>query len=326
MIVKNSIIEPDAYILYNDDMPHLNYHHLRYFWVIATEGSMSRAAQRLNVSPSSLSVQIKALEDRLGQLLFERKGRALVLTEAGRIALDYANQVFQSGHELIEALTGLRPGHQALRIGAVATLSRNFQIGLLRPLIGRDGVELVIRSGGLVDLLAQLDGHKLDLVLANQPAVSDDTNEFQSTLLAEQPLSLVSRPAKKQAKLRFPDDLAHVPVVVPARGSAIRSSFDALVARAGIQPVILAEIDDMAMLRLMARESPGVTLVPPVVVVDELKAGVLVERCRIPELREEFYAIMRRRLYPNPLLATLLKSHAMAGGEKKRSTPKRLQD
>src|SRR5579871_2706989 len=110
-------------------MPHLNYHHLRYFWAIASEGSMSRAAERLNVSPSSLSVQLKAIESQLGQQLFDRQGKSLTLTEAGRIALRYANDIFRSGHELIEALSGLHPDRKLLRIGAAATLSRNFQIG-----------------------------------------------------------------------------------------------------------------------------------------------------------------------------------------------------
>lgn len=287
-------------------MPQLNFHHLRYFWVIASEGGMSRAARRLNVSPSSLSVQLKALEDQLGQALFERKGKALVLTEAGRIALDYANTVFRSGHELLEALTGLAPGRQVLRIGAMATLSRNFQIGLLRPLFGREGIEIIMRSGALPDLLAQLDAHKLDVILANQPAMLDAESELQSTLLAEQPVSLVGRRPAKRVRFQFPEDLAQVPVVLPARGSAIRSSFDAIVGRAGIQPVIVAEVDDMAMLRLMARESGCLTLVPPVVVVDELKSGVLVERYRIPELREQFFAITRQRRLQNKLLTELL--------------------
>ncbi|MBS0244325.1 MAG: LysR family transcriptional regulator, partial [Proteobacteria bacterium] len=242
-------------------MPHLNFHHLRYFWVIATEGSMSRAARRLNVSPSSLSVQIKALEDQLGQRLFNRLGKSLQLTEAGRIALDYATTVFQSGHELIEAMSGLRPGRQILRIGATATLSRNFQIGLLKPLIGRDDVELVIHSGVFADLLAQLDSHKLDLILANLPAPPSPDMSFDNTLLAEQPVSLVGKPNKKQKPFRFPSSVAEVPMILPGRGSSLRSAFDALIARAGIKPTILAEVDDMAMLRLMARESHGVTLV-----------------------------------------------------------------
>lgn len=303
-------------------MPHLNYHHLRYFWMIASEGSMSRAARRLNVSPSSLSVQLKALEDQLGQSLFERKGKALILTEAGRIALDYANTVFRSGHELLEALTGLSPGRQVLRIGAVATLSRNFQIGLLRPLIGQPGIELVIRSGGLAELLAQLDAHKLDIVLSNQAAMIDADSELQTTLLAEQPVSIVGPRPAKRAALRFPRDLHDEPIVLPARGSAIRSSFDAIVGRAGVEPRIVAEVDDMAMMRLMARESGWLALVPPVVVVDELKAGILVERCRIAQLKEEFYAITRRRKLQNQLLVKLL---SREGSQKPPTAPARRQ-
>ncbi|MFN3868144.1 MAG: LysR family transcriptional regulator [Hyphomicrobiaceae bacterium] len=287
-------------------MPHLNYHHLRYFWVIANEGSMSRAAERLNVSPSSLSVQLKALEAHLGQALFERKGKALVLTEAGRIALDYANTVFRSGHELLEALTGLTPGRQVLRIGAVATLSRNFQIGLLRKLIARPGVEIIIRSGAFADLLAQLDAHKLDIVLANQPALADAETELQSTLLAEQPVSLIGRKTSKRKRIRFPNDLADIPLILPARGSAIRSAFDAIVGRAGVAPRIVAEVDDMAMMRLLARESGCLTLVPPIVVLDELKSGLLIERCRVAELSEHFYAITRRRRMQNRLVAEML--------------------
>lgn len=289
-------------------MPHLNYHHLRYFWVIASEGSMSRAAERLSVSPSSLSVQLKALEEQLGQQLFERRGRSLVLTEAGRIALEYATTVFRSGHELIEALSGLQPGRQMLRIGAAATLSRNFQIGFLRPLVGRSGIELVLRSGNVPDLLEQLDAHKLDLVLANQPAPPDAETAFDSTLLAEQPVSLVARAPKPGRRFSFPADLAQTPLVLPGRGSAVRSAFDALLGRAGLAPTILAEVDDMAMLRLMARESDGVTLVPLVVVVDELRSGVLVERHRLKDIREQFFAITQHRRFPNRLVLDLLTS------------------
>ncbi|MEZ5816991.1 MAG: LysR substrate-binding domain-containing protein [Hyphomicrobiaceae bacterium] len=302
-------------------MPHLNYHHLRYFWIIASEGSMSRAARRLNVSPSSLSVQLKALEEQLGQSLFERKGKALLLTEAGRIALEYANTVFTSGHELLEALTGLSPRRHVLRVGAVATLSRNFQIGLMRPLVGREGVELIVRSGGLQDLLAQLDAHKLDVVLTNQPAQADAETELQTTLLDEQPVSIVGRRPARRTRFRFPEHLSGEPIVLPARGSAIRSSFDGLLARAGIEPKIIAEIDDMAMLRLMARESGCLALVPPVVVVDELKSGILVERCRIAELKEQFYAITRRRRLQNPLVVDLLAGSGGSSAQQRSGKP-----
>lgn len=289
-------------------MPHLNYHHLRYFWIIASEGSMTRAAKRLNVSPSSLSVQLKSLEGQLGQQLFERRGKSLALTEAGRIALDYANTAFRSGHELIEALSGLQPGRQVLRIGAAATLSRNFQIGFLRTLVGRSGIGLVLRSGIVADLLDQLDSHKLDLVLANHPAPPDAEVMFDSTLVAEQPVSLVARPPKPKRRFKFPEDLNETPLLLPGRGSAIRSTFDALLGRASIRPTVLAEVDDMAMLRVMARECDGLTLVPPIVVVDELKSGILIERCRLRDIREQFYAITQQRRFPNPLVSELLGS------------------
>lgn len=287
-------------------MPHLNYHHLRYFWIIATEGSMSRAARLLNVSPSSLSVQVKALEDQLGQQLFERVGRTLQLTEAGRIALDYAGSVFRSGHELIETLSGLRPGRQLLRVGAAATLSRNFQIAFLRPLIGRSEVELVIHTGLFGDLLRSLEAHKLDVVLANHPAPPDANSDFENTLIDEQRVSLVGRKPPKPTRFRFPQDLAHTPIILPGRGGALRSAFDALLGNSRIKPIIAAEVDDMAMLRLMARESGGVTLVPSIVVIDELRSGLLVERVRLAALKEQFFAVTRQRRYPNPLVAELI--------------------
>ncbi|PPD44080.1 MAG: LysR family transcriptional regulator [Methylocystis sp.] len=287
-------------------MAYLNYHHLRYFWAIANEGSLTRAARRLNVSPSSLSVQLKTLEDQLGQALFQRRGRTLQLTEAGRIALGYANAVFKSGDELLSTLEGLgSTTRQTLRVGVVATLSRNFQIELLRPLIGRRDVELIIRSGVFVDLLARLEDHSIDLVLANQPAMLDQDADWQNALIAEQSVSLIGAPGFLKKPLRFPKDLARTPVAVPGRGSGIRTAFDKLLDAADIRPVVIAEVDDMAMLRLIAREGSCLVLVPPVVVVDELEAGALVEHCRLPQIKEAFYAITRRRRFPNSLLGEL---------------------
>ena len=117
-------------------MAALNYHHLRYFRAIAREGSLTGAARRLNVAPSALSIQLRTLEDALGHALFARTGRTLTLTEAGRIALDHAETIFRTGEDLVARLKGQAAAQQVLRIGAVATLSRNFQLGLLGPLIG----------------------------------------------------------------------------------------------------------------------------------------------------------------------------------------------
>lgn len=292
-------------------MKSLNFNHLRYFWAVAHEGNLTRAAERLNLSQSALSVQIQKLEHQLGHPLFERIGKRLVLTEAGQISLDYADSVFQAGDELVSTLDG-RPlaNRQVLRVGALTTLSRNFQLEFLRPLVGRADVELIVRSGTTRDLLAQLEAHAIDVVLSNSATPRDARAPFRNHLLNQQPISLVGRPKPNRPPFRFPEDLRSEPILLPSLDSDIRVGFDRLLDLAGIRPIILAEVDDMAMLRLLAREREGVTLVPPIVVRDELEAGVLVEHCRIPQLTESFYAIIQNRRFPNQLLGDLLARYA----------------
>lgn len=288
-------------------MKTLNFNHLRYFWAVAHEGSLTRAAERLHLSQSSLSVQIQKLEHQIGHPLFDRIGRKLVLTEAGQIALDYADRVFDAGEELLSTL-GERATdrRQTLRVGALTTLSRNFQLEFLRPLMGRPDVDLVVRSGSTQELLTQLDAHGLDIVLTNTAAPLDARSLLRNHLLDEQPVSLVGRPLASGRAFRFPEDLSTQSLLLPGQDSEIRVSFDRLLEAAGVRPTILAEVDDMAMLRLLARERDGITLVPPIVVRDELRAGVLVEHHRIPDVTERFYAIVKQRRFPNRLVRQLL--------------------
>ena len=293
-------------------MRDLNFNHLRYFWAVAHEGSLTRAADRMNLSQSALSVQIQKLEHQMGHPLFERVGRKLVLTEAGRIALDYADTVFKAGDELLSTLRGQPAAtRRVLRVGALTTLSRNFQLEFLRPLVDRPDVELIARSGNLRDLLAQLEAPAIDVVLANSAAPLDARSSLRNHLLNEQPVSLVGHPRRGRRKFKFPEDLRTEPILLPSLDSDIRVAFDRVLELAGIRPTILAEVDDMAMLRLLARERAGVTLVPPIVVRDELETGVLVEHCRIPEVTETFYAIVQKRRFPNRLLNELLPSDAL---------------
>lgn len=288
-------------------MAFLNYHHLRYFRAIAMEGSLTKAAKQLKLSQSALSVQLRSLETSLGQPLFERKHKTLVLTEAGRIALEYAHAIFRSGEELSDVLKNhAGRGRGLLRVGAASNLSRNFQLSFLRPLIPRDDVELIIHSGTLRELLVQLQNHKLDVVLSNTPVRRDAETGFHSHLLDEQSVSLVGHKKRGMRPFRFPEDLRKTPIVLPSLESSIRTAFDILMDQSGIRPIIAAEVDDMAMLRLMARETHGVTLVPPVVVKDELETGTLVERHRFPQIKETFYAITPSRRFPNLILRELM--------------------
>jgi LysR family transcriptional regulator, transcriptional activator of nhaA len=285
----------------------LNFHHLRYFWMIASTGSMTAAAERLNVSVSSLSIQLKELEQRIGQPLFTRESRKLILTEAGRLVFDHAAIIFQTADELTRAIgKGDKNRTQAIHVGSVATLSRNFQIEFLAPILNRHDVEIELRSGSMTELLAGLRDHTLDLVLSNLPAPHDAETGWHSTLVHQQAVSLISQPVKGDKRLRFPQSLKTQPIMLPSSRSNVRVAFDLAMAQAGIEPMIIAEVDDMSMLRLLAGTRDGLTLVPPVVVRQELDRGTLVERCRIPDIQERFYAITRDRRFPNPLVKELL--------------------
>lgn len=288
-------------------MNSLNFHHLRYFHTVAHEGNLTRAAERLNVSQSAVSTQIRQLEERLGQALFERRGRALFLTEAGRITLDHADAIFATGEELLNTL-GERPSNrrQVLRVGSLATLSRNFQIGFLQPLIGQDDVEIVIRSGALGDLLNSLEAHRLDVVLANVSPPRDAATPWISHLIAEQPISLIGTPERVGEKPDFEGLLVSEPLILPTVESSIRAGIDALFQRLQIRPHIAAEVDDMAMIRLLLREGAGLAAVPGIVVKDELETGLLVEVEQFPQLCETFFAVTLARRFPNPLLRLLL--------------------
>jgi LysR family transcriptional regulator, transcriptional activator of nhaA len=292
-------------------MPFLNYHHLRYFRVIARELSLTRAAAKLHLSTPALSMQLKQLEESLGHSLFERSRAGLTLTEAGRLTLDYAEEIGRSGEELMDVMQHRpRGGRQVLRVGAMATLSRNFQLEFLQPALHQPQVEVVIRSGALRELLVALHAHEVDVILSNQAARRDAERPWHSHLLADQAVSLVGVPKWKRKRLRFPADFGDVPVILPSMDSNTRAAFDRLTAAAGARPRILAEVDDMAMLRLLAREGEGLALVPPVVVRDEIESGVLVETHRIPQIRETFYAITPSRRFPNQLVGDLVRQMA----------------
>ncbi|MFN3261489.1 MAG: LysR family transcriptional regulator [Pikeienuella sp.] len=289
-------------------MAEINLHHLRLFRAVATDGTLTGAARRLNLSQSAVSTQIRALEAALGHALFERRGRGLAITEAGRIALDHAEAVFRAAEDLTATLKETGRARRALRVGALATLSRNFQIGFLRPLVGRADVEVVLRSGLQEELLRGLDSLALDLVLTNMPPAQDAASPWLVQRLAEQPVSLIGAPGRIGAGRTLRDLLETEPLILPARGAAIRAGFDALAERLGVSPAIAAEADDMAMLRLLAREDAGLAVIPPIVVRDELESGALREAARLDGITESFLAVTRERRFPNPLLAELFRA------------------
>lgn len=285
----------------------MNYNHLRYFWVVAREGKLTAAAEKLNLSQSALSAQIRTLEDRIGQALFERRGRRLVLTRAGQVALEYAETIFSAGEEMQARLRQSNPaGRHTVRIGALSTLSRNFQIRFIRQLMSDDDVDLVVRSGGFAELLAALKAHRLDIVLVNQVPLRDSATQWTAHVLDEQGVSLVGTSSRLAGRTDLAELLSGEPLVLPTADSGYRNGVDILLQQLDIHPEIAAEVDDMAMLRLMAREDVGLAVIPPIVVTDELASDALIEACVLPGVTETFAAlVMSRSIKDSSLEATL---------------------
>lgn len=288
-------------------MAQLNLHHLRLFRAVARDGTLTGAARQLNLSQSALSTQLRALEASLGHDLFERRGRGLVLTEAGRIALDHAEAIFRTADDLTATLRESGRARRALRVGALATLSRNFQMQFLRPLIGRADVEVVLRAGSQDELLRGLEGLALDVVLTNLAPARDAASPWLVHPIDEQPVGLIGTPDRVgPAPEPLKALLQTQPLILPTRETALRAAFDALAARLEVSPVVAAEVDDMAMIRLLARADAGLAIIPPIVVQDELAAGTLVEAARLDGIGESFIAVTLHRRFPNPLLAEVL--------------------
>lgn len=287
-------------------MASLNYNHLRYFWAVAHDGNLTRTAGRLNLTQSALSVQIRKLEENLGHALFERRGRQLHLTEAGQIALDHADAIFATGDELLGTLRQSGMTRQALRVGSLATLSRNFQMEFLRPILGRTDIDLILRSGSAGELLRALEALNLDVVLLNQAPAGDAVTPLVTHRLAERSVSLVGTPARLGEAASLADRLRKHPIILPTVDSSVRTGFDALADRLDVRPQIVAEVEDMAMMRLLAREDIGLAVLPPIVVKDEIAGGVLVAGDRLPGITETFHAVTMARRFPNPLVRLLL--------------------
>lgn len=287
-------------------MARLNYHHLYYFWRVASDGNLTRVAGQLHVSQSALSSQIRQLEDQWGTPLFDRRGRQLLLTEAGQRVLNYANDIFARGEELESLLRqGMQSDAQRLRIGMLSTISRNFIDAILAPLLDDRQVRFSLHSMSLESLLDGLAKHQLDVALTTSNVQGSDQLVWQSQLLDRQPVSIVGPPTLRP-NTDFPTGYDGLRWVLPAPNTEIRSAFDAFCTFWQFQPEIQAEADDMAMLRLLARDSGALAVLPPVVVRDEVGAGSLTEYLSLPNVFESFYAITVKRSFIPEALSRLL--------------------
>jgi len=289
-------------------MARLNYHHLYYFWQVAKEGNLTRAAARSHVSQSALSIQIKQLEEAMGIQLFKRDGRRLVLTEAGQRTFHYAGEIFSKGEELESfLLSGAESGSATISIGVLSTMSRNFIESFIEPLLLRQDVRFDLQARGQGNLLNDLANHQIDLALTNIQVGGSSERLWESQLLARQPVSIVAPPGLVSSR-KFSRQYKEQRWVLPVEGSPIRAGFDSFCAQQQFTPTIVAEANDMAMLRLLARDTHALAVLPSVVVKDELSSGRLVHMMDLPNLYENFYAVTVRRQFPSRLISELLQN------------------
>jgi len=286
----------------------LNYHHLRYFWVVARQGGVARASRELHITPSAISLQLQALERALGEQLFTRKGRAMVLTDVGRVALRYADEIFSTGQELLDVLRG-RPTGRPLRlvVGVASAVTKLVAFRLLRPALKLpDPVRLVCVEGGTDSLIARLAVHGLDLVITDAPLGAGVKVRAFSHLLGECGVTFFARRAAA-ARLRrgFPGSLDGAPMLLPSEGAMMRRSLDQWFGAIGARPSIVGEFEDSALLKVFGSAGTGVFPVPTIVEREMQRQYDVGLVGRTEEARERYYAISLERRLTHPAVVAI---------------------
>lgn len=289
-------------------MEWLNYHHLRYFWTVAREGSILRACEKLLVSQPTVSTQIRLLERSLGEKLFTRVGRNLVLTEAGRTVYRYADEIFALGQEISDALRGKSPRYGLkLVVGVTDVLSKLIAYRLLEPALHLpEPVHFVCREGKAEDLLADLAVHRLDLVLSDTPVTPTIHVRAFNHLLGECGISIFGTAAlAKRYRRDFPRSLDGAPMLLPTENTTLRQVMEQWFQAAAIRPAAVAEFEDSALLKVFGEAGLGLFPAPAVIEREvQRQYGVRIAG-RIESARTQFYAISTERKLRHPAVRAI---------------------
>lgn len=289
-------------------MDWLNYHHLLYFWTVAREGGVAKAAKRLHLTHPTISGQIRELEQRLGEKLFVRVGRGLELTEMGRLVFRYADEIFGLGRELMDTVKGRPTGRpMRLAVGVDEVLPKLIVRRLIEPALKLpERVRLTVYEAPARELLARLAVHSLDVVLSDSPVSPHVRVKAYSHLLGECGVSwFAAERLAKELKRNFPNSLHGAPVLLPTEGTALRRALEDWFQRLGLHPNVVAEFEDSALLKSFGQEGHG-AFPAPTAIEGEIRQqfGVRVIG-RTEEIRERFYAISVERRIHNPAVAAI---------------------
>lgn len=289
-------------------MDRINYHHLLYFWLVAREGGLTPAAAKLRLAHSTLSGQIRALEESLGEKLFEREGRRLVLTQMGRLVYGYAEEIFALGEELLDTVRG-QPTGRSLRlvVGIAEVVPKLVAKRLLDPARSRAiGARIVCREDKTERLISELGAHTVDVVLSDRPAAAGSGGRIFNHLLGECSITIFARKSLA-AKHRqgFPRTLHRAPMLMPTEGTALRRALDQWFESNGIRPQIEGEFDDLALMKAFGQDGRELFPAPTVIeAVVKRQHGVEVVG-RLPDVKERFYAISPERRIRHPAVVAI---------------------
>jgi len=289
-------------------MRHLNYNHLQYFWTVANEGSIARASEVLHITPQTISGQLKLLDQAVGEPLFQRAGRGLALTDMGHLVKQYADEIFALGAELGQVVRGRQTHSRALHVGVVDSIAKLIAHRVLQPAVGADDpVHLVCREGGLEDLLAELAIHRLDLVISDRPIPVGMNVKAYNHALGDSGIGLFCKPSAVRAySADFPRSLDGAPMLLPVRTSAMRRELDDWFERIGVQPRVVAEFDDSALLKTFGAAGAGVFPAPQAIT-REIERMYGARAIGVAEgVRESYLVISPERRLKQPAVLDLI--------------------
>jgi len=289
-------------------MIHLNYHHLYYFKVIATEGSISKAAVKLSLGQPALSMQLKQFEESLGHVLFERKNRSLALTEVGKITLTYANEIFRIGGEMLATIND-RPGlkKNQLHIGALDSVPKSLVKSLMLKAYTVSDCVITTVEGQGPELMKELLDHRLDLVITDASAPGLTQEMLSTKSLVKMPLVVVGHPKYKSLQAHFPQSLAEGAFVLPTPHSRVRHEFEHFLADQVMRVNVLAEVQDTSLMKSLAVSGVGMIVVAEPAVAELLEKGDLVKIGDLENYVEEIWLISAQRKIQNPIAQALMR-------------------
>lgn len=288
----------------------INFRHLYYFWVVAKEGSITRAAERLGLAIQTVSTQLILLDQSIGKAMFNQEGRRLILTEAGRVALGYADQIFLLGEQLQETLDEADSGKIRLTVGISDSLPKLTAFRLLEATMKLSlPVRLVCYEDQFDALLADLALHKLDVVLTDRAMRSGTTLRVFSHLVGQSETIVAGAPAlAERYRDGFPDSLNGAPFLLPTRNNSLRGRIDEWFELHNVRPDVVGEFEDNALLNTFGRSGAGLFFAPSVLEEEVLAQFGAVMVGHVPQVREQFYAISNERKIKHPAVEAILKS------------------